>query len=60
VSFSETFRYAGNTLEYDEDWLWLVIALLALGAVVDVILAGSLVFYLWRQRNSTTHRRYVS
>ncbi|KAG2004215.1 hypothetical protein CC2G_002794 [Coprinopsis cinerea AmutBmut pab1-1] len=36
--------------DYRRDWGWLIMSLLVVGAAIDVLIAGSMLFYLWKQR----------
>ncbi|KAF8071611.1 hypothetical protein FPV67DRAFT_884030 [Lyophyllum atratum] len=47
---------AGNVIDFTRNWKWLLASSLAISTVVDVLIAGSLCFYLWHGRESTFQR----
>jgi hypothetical protein len=46
--------------EYVDHWLWLVIVLLSVSSFVDILLTGSLSYYLWLQRRDVFRQSVVS
>ncbi|KAJ7083472.1 hypothetical protein C8R44DRAFT_753487 [Mycena epipterygia] len=46
-----------NLLHLGENWNWLVTATSSIGPVVDVMLASSLIYYLWRSRSSSSFKQ---
>jgi hypothetical protein len=46
--------------EYIDHWLWLVTVILSVSAFVDILLSGSLSYYLWLQRRDVFRQSVVS